>query len=100
MNQGHLKNISHMSLDGYLMIGNGTRDKNRAMRSVSVKCRKLIRPRAYKKDSAFNPSTCVCGCDKNSETDEYLKDMESLDIPGKSCWWCNSYLWYDCGYRG
>ena len=83
MNQGHLKNISHISVDGYLMIGNGTRDKNRTMISVRVKYRKLIC--AYKEDSPLNPSTCVCGCDKNSEIDEFLKDMESLDIPGKSC---------------
>ena len=72
-----------MNVDGYLMIGNGTRDKNRTMINVRVKCRKLLR--AYKEDSSLNPSTCVCGCDKNSEIDEYLKDMESLDIPGKSC---------------
>ena len=85
MNQGHLQNISHVSVDGYSMIGNGTRDKNGTIISVSVKCRKLVKLGAYKEDYALNPSTCVCRCDKNSEIDEYLKDMESLDIPGKSC---------------
>ena len=65
MNQRHLQNASHVSLNVNLILGNVTQKKsNRVKKAI-----KAIKQQY----NIANPGICAFKCDKNFEVAEYLK---------------------------
>ena len=65
MNQRHLQNASHVSLNVNLILGNVNQKKsNRVKKAI-----KTIKQQY----NIWNPRICAFKCDKNFEVGEYLK---------------------------